>query len=231
MEIIPVKDGVFQPTHPARGATIADVPNFRAPLNISTHAPREGCDLLILAGSCWKSDFNPRTPRGVRRPELCGPGPSFWNFNPRTPRGVRQRVLTTYLAQAKISTHAPREGCDCTLGMISSRMYGFQPTHPARGATFSVCSSSVGLRFQPTHPARGATTQAVFARNEDYDFNPRTPRGVRHPQYIGHQKYQPISTHAPREGCDSGLKTATEVVSEFQPTHPARGATCVPCTP
>ena len=60
---------LFQPTHPARGAT----------------APTR----LYSPGGLH---FNPRTPRGVRLgpDDFCSYGQ---NFNPRTPRGVRQQTL------------------------------------------------------------------------------------------------------------------------------------------
>ena len=57
---------------------------------ISIHAPREGCDISAPYLSTSSMDFNPRTPRGVRR--LLRDGGSTQhqhNFNPRTPRGVR----------------------------------------------------------------------------------------------------------------------------------------------
>ena len=125
---------LFQPTYPVRGTTdyqLDDTPHYF----ISTHAPREGCDAraisrlvglrafqpthpargatrvhVLLVGGI--RDFNPRTPRGVRRlwdggcirvevfqsthpargATRCPPGPPGFSpyFNPRTPRGVRR---------------------------------------------------------------------------------------------------------------------------------------------
>ena len=40
---------------------------MKADIEISIHAPREGCDVRTRSPSWWASDFNPRTPRGVRR--------------------------------------------------------------------------------------------------------------------------------------------------------------------
>ena len=59
---------------------------------ISIHAPREGCDALSVWITPFWFDFNPRTPRGVRR-IITGPSPLSCYFNPRTPRGVRQQTL------------------------------------------------------------------------------------------------------------------------------------------
>ena len=57
----------FQSTHPARGATFECTLLFVF-LVISIHAPREGCDLRPSITPAERLNFNPRTPRGVRRP-------------------------------------------------------------------------------------------------------------------------------------------------------------------
>ena len=102
---------------------------------------------------------------------------------------------------------------------------GFQSTHPARGATRYHHLNLAGVRrFQSTHPARGATLLLGLLPLIGFNFNPRTPRGVRllplcslialrifqstHPArgatlHIMHGLNSPeISIHAPREGCD-----------------------------
>ena len=147
----------FQSTHPARGATPLRPP-APPPTWISIHAPREGCDevrkresrarrISIHApregcdGNAGRRPgfaclyFNPRTPRGVRPPNLQHSFPGLGYFNPRTPRGVRQG----YNASAFLG-------------------WAFQSTHPARGATIVVKGLALEVElFQSTHPARGAT--------------------------------------------------------------------------
>ena len=84
-------DGEFQSTHPARGATFARR-RFYQTGGISIHAPREGCDCGGALYAECSSNFNPRTPRGVRRRATLRR--QYWcDFNPRTPRGVRQQTL------------------------------------------------------------------------------------------------------------------------------------------
>ena len=101
----------------------------------------------------------------------------------------------------------------------------FQPTLPARGATFPPLDEVKGLLvFQPTLPARGATSDEEAAEIQQ-DFNPRSPHGERHVQNAltrecgsfqptlpargatlqAHQglQHQGISTHAPRTGSDA----------------------------
>ena len=56
---------IFQSTHPAWGATGADM-DAGAGEGISIHAPRVGCDCLPPRKNINSRNFNPRTPRGVR---------------------------------------------------------------------------------------------------------------------------------------------------------------------
>ena len=102
----------FQSTHPARGATphVGQRPVQQA---ISIHAPREGCDrLYLMALFGTYNNFNPRTPRGVRRPAAwfkIGTGP-FQSTHPA--RGATCKLGGGRKMTPNISIHAPREGCD-----------------------------------------------------------------------------------------------------------------------
>ena len=128
--------------------------------------------------------------------------------------------------------------------MISPLLTVFQSTHPARGATTSSCVTSISSLFQSTHPARGATEFAVGlyshhlefqsthpARGATYflyakrllrwNFNPRTPRGVRQAIDLHLMALtDPISIHAPREGCDEQLHGRHPHVLYFNPRTP-----------
>ena len=61
--------GLFQSTHPARGATKLRLFQVKQ-LIISIHAPREGCDKMPDIQRGRSLNFNPRTPRGVRQQTL-----------------------------------------------------------------------------------------------------------------------------------------------------------------
>ena len=142
------------------------------------------------------------------------------------PRGVRHLFEHGHQLRQIISTHAPREGCDQSLKLAASQANQFQSTHPARGATGSSPSSSASSAFQSTHPARGATLDNQLGRL----YNPisiHAPRegcdGLRRQAELPEQRA--ISIHAPREGCDRRLPVAEQSAGEFQSTHPARGAT------
>ena len=103
----------FQSTLPAGGATRLGVEFLRC-LVISIHAPRGGSDRNPFRGRIAETEisihaprggsdlssgpklvglvrnFNPRSPRGERRPPF-GRGPAPWrHFNPRSPRGERR---------------------------------------------------------------------------------------------------------------------------------------------
>ena len=148
--------GLFQSTHPARGATARRPPRWSA----SRH-------------------FNPRTPRGVRRcgagvrhltgpisihapREGCDQGGGAPNepgkhFNPRTPRGVRPLQLVRVVLERGISIHAPREGCDdWRRGQGGCRLISIHA--PREGCDLpSLLWVPYSNIFQSTHPARGAT--------------------------------------------------------------------------
>ena len=171
-------------------------------LNISIHAPRAGCDYCDILTSAELSDFNPRTPCGVR---LSG----------ETPRA----------SAIWISIHAPRAGCDIRRWFPKGTDFGFQSTHPVRGATGmwwiiddlllyfnprTPCGGRPGKtsslmrlsQFQSTHPVRGATGLGGLVAG-----------------------YLEISIHAPRAGCDVCLPSGPGFEKQFQSTHPVRGAT------
>ena len=143
---------VFQSTHPARGATERGRA-LSVAVGISIHAPREGCDPRMVrsasqlslfqsthpargatrpprSGGPGRSDFNPRTPRGVRR---AAPGCNSCcsvNFNPRTPRGVRPPRWYNPPHRPVISIHAPREGCDDATHHVLCYSNDFNPRTP-----------------------------------------------------------------------------------------------------
>ena len=169
------------------------------------------------------------------------------HFNRRSPRGERPSPAAVLLRNQPISIHAPRGGSDGINGSYKGLDYLFQSTLPARGATTSHRStprpwddfnprsprgerlagserSFIPTPFQSTLPARGATAISdstslilvisIHAPREGSDrfgcpaflprryFNPRSPRGERR----------------------RGLRR-TGLISQFQSTLPARGAT------
>ena len=124
---------------------------------ISIHAPREGCDHFLISGPRPINNFNPRTPRGVRRGDMAARLTDRRNFNPRPPRGVRPPPRPAEGGIALISIHAPREGCDVDIDPQGNPIKDFNPRTPrgVRPTPWSILPRAG--EFQSTHPARGAT--------------------------------------------------------------------------
>ena len=131
----------FQSTHPARGATCTTLQAF-CKASISIHAPREGCDIGHLLRERDIADFNPRTPRGVRRMMVIFNSPLI-----------------------SISIHAPREGCDhgCMAARLTDKQ-NFNPRTPRGVRQLDRALKYPLIIFQSTHPARGATYDAMMQR-------------------------------------------------------------------
>ena len=120
----------FQSTHPVWGATgRAGAPHRQQ--NISIHAPRVGCDVSHMATVDLDTDFNPRTPCGVR------PGDGVMDCQSK-----------------KISIHAPRVGCDDVGGAAPGLPVEFQSTHPVWGATRNTYQAIRKLSMISIHAPR-----------------------------------------------------------------------------
>ena len=195
---------LFQSTHPLRGATCgsfaASPPcldfNPRTPLAgcdagqrdaglahaISIHAPLAGCDIHCTYCSKSLSDFNPRTPCGVRPWSHCpGPGRGS-NFNPRTPRGVRRQFPNgTLPTSASFQSTHPLRGATGTHARHGFLFLHFNPRTPRGVRPASDGVKKNGSQFQSTHPLWGATGRPCAALLALWNFNPRTPCGVRQP--------------------------------------------------
>ena len=79
---------VFQPTLPARGATIEYFALY-LPHKISTHAPRTGSDTAYARQELEEMIFQPTLPARGATAAQC-PSKSFLcYFNPRSPHGER----------------------------------------------------------------------------------------------------------------------------------------------
>ena len=167
---------------------------------ISIHAPREGGDSLVSDRLTPVSYFNPRPPRGGRHePRVQLSDSDLFQSTPPARGATDLVVFQTALTQ--ISIHAPREGGDLAMsvGFIPARI--FQSTPPARGAT-----------WPPRRPPRIRS-----------DFNPRPPRGGRHPLGLRVEVDIVISIHAPREGGDSRVLISCVRTGNFNPRPPRGG--------
>ena len=144
----------FQSTHPARGATGRQI-DFKIPSSISIHAPREGCDGRRHCGAWASSNFNPRTPRGVRQGGGNSLRPLFLFQSTHPARGATPAALPG-ADQPGISIHAPREGCDLSQFVDTT-------------------SRAISIHA----PREGCDAVYAGTHRCHMNFNPRTPRGVR----------------------------------------------------
>ena len=201
--LLPPADGIgrFQSTHPARGATHAALRQAEE-VGISIHAPREGCDCRHWRRTAIPANFNPRTPRGVRRLQT-----NIWTD--------KDGFQSTHPARgATLAPHTWR------------RSLRFQSTHPARGATRTMIGRPPTLSnyFNPRTP-RGVRHGLPYNNPGNLGISIHAPReGCDRRQGVSYRHHR-ISIHAPREGCDCKGWIYPIPAREFQSTHPARGAT------
>ena len=153
------------------------------------------------------------------------PTPWASNFNPRTPRGVRHTLRWRRSDKILISIHAPREGCDSTTHGSPPTGLDFNPRTPRGVRLLLGLSLTRPQNFNPRTP-RGVRPNRLPLCSACRHFNPRTPRGVRRTRSPSRQTGTAISIHAPREGCDRARSVTKAGRVGFQSTHPARGATC-----
>ena len=147
-------ENIFQSTCPARGTTYYGGCE-NVDVIISIHVPREGHDGLARGIAELVRLFQSTCPARGTTTRRGRRGHTAAHFNPRAPRGARRPRFSSAVATAEISIHVPREGHDQT-ELLSYATTEFQSTCPARGTTF--CSSSVSCRrsyFNPRAP-RGA---------------------------------------------------------------------------
>ena len=98
---------LFQFTHPGRGAT-KPLRTLSGMLYVSIHAPREGCD----------------TPREVSIERRTG----FQFTHPG--RGATQWLFQSHIPTCQVSIHAPREGCDLLVVLELSMLLSFNSRTP-----------------------------------------------------------------------------------------------------
>ena len=179
-------------------------------LGVSIHAPRAGCDILMVVPAFFRAMFQSTHPgRGATHIiiylniiQIC--------FNPRTPGGVRPVCVRTPRGELLFQSTHPGRGATPETRPFTPAHSKFQSTHPGRGATYRAslfydlllvsihapragCDNTEPIKetpgtvFQSTHPGRGAT-----ADGHVLDFDAK------------------VSIHAPRAGCDcikrKGLK-------------------------
>ena len=128
----------FQSTPPARGATGLDICALHAAL-ISIHAPREGGDFTALSTNFVFLHFNPRPPRGGRRPTRSARSRFLPHFNPRPPRGGRRlRCLRDKLCKPLFQSTPPARGATSWRTIGNGELSHFNPRPPRGGRPYDL---------------------------------------------------------------------------------------------
>ena len=123
-----------------------------------------------------------------------------------------------------ISIHAPLAGCDPT---IYDRHAALEISihAPLAGCDAAACGNSPQLAAISIHaPLAGCDATINSFAAFSFDFNPRTPCGVRQSVYV---TACPNKHFNPRTPCGvrQVIHTEQQVECQFQSTHPLRGAT------
>ena len=176
IEMIATEEALFQATLPARGATLSFSARHRITM-ISIHAPREGSDLHLSKKlrCCLISIHAPRegsdgTPPGRKRRSQ--------DFNPRSPRGERRPSFLTCSTPTRFQSTLPAMGAT-SVSSPSNTFQLFQSPLPARGATHGPYRFRQLLVISIHAPREGSDKSQLPAVERIGDFNPRSPRGER----------------------------------------------------
>ena len=148
----------FQSTHPSRGSTVMLYKNIQRFI-ISIHAPLTGCDEGPRSAASWPTNFNPRTPHGVRRGISTSRENENKHFNPRTPHGVRRYKDIKTPTNAEFQSTHPSRGATRPISGCQHRGHHFNPRTPHGVRRHQGPQPNHRLLFQSTHPSRGATAK------------------------------------------------------------------------
>ena len=147
------------------------------------------------------------------------------DFNPRPPRGERHAPVPLVLANTLISIHALREESD-DLQIEALEQQLEISIHALREESDCVCNRLNKIRCISIHALREESDKSVSAsrKRSDFNFNPRPPRGERHPGWPEVFRPAPFqSTPSARRATMSD--SASESSMLFQSTPSARRAT------
>ena len=151
---------------------------YSAILDVSIHAPWEGCDQRERPRRWTSHRFNSRTLGRVRRGVLLA-GMVDVGFQFTHPGKGATSFVAIRVNSCDVSIHAPWEGCDRSIPIVSFWEKCFNSRTLGRVRPLLRVHPSGAELFQFTHPGKGATYQGICL-------------------YATHE----VSIHAPWEGCD-----------------------------
>ena len=131
-------------------------------------------------------DFNPRTPRGVRRQAILAGG-STAEFQSTHPARGATAQQDDALLDMYISIHAPREGCDQDMPK-DYRQVIISIHAPREGCDGELVPVDAFHNISIHAPREGCDMPWALMQIWPRNFNPRTPRGVRHTYHVAFHK-------------------------------------------
>ena len=147
---------------------------------ISIHAPPRGGATSDGLTTCSLHRFQSTPPA---RGATCWRGASAYlcpYFNPRPPRGGRRTQNASFGAFNLFQSTPPARGATISLS-IKHSIGLFQSTPPARGATRARIPLHPSFGISIHAPREGGDGKTSSRRMSEKYFNPRPPRGGRHP--------------------------------------------------
>ena len=191
----------FQSTLPARGAT-CDITTAIHAEGISIHAPREGSDGLVSISRRKNWIFQPTLPARGATESVVSPSAAK-AISTHAPReGSDRTCLHAGYLHGPISTHAPREGSDDVFTRWIPTWTTFQPTLPARGATYRAVTKDHGQDISTHAPREGSDADTLKVIKDVLKISTHAPREGSDTTHNANYHNKEISTHAPREGSD-----------------------------
>ena len=190
---------------------------------VSIHAPRVGGDPSSRWTSCSTKCFNPRPPRGGRRPRSAKKRPNLL-FQSTPPAWGATALKAEENSGEIVSIHAPRVGGDDSDHPFRVCDSCFNPRPPRGGRPGGQYSNPLGLSFNP-RPPRGGRRVLAEQEVKVASVSIHAPRVGGDPVYEGIRSGVGVSIHAPRVGGDGRLSGECFYFTLFQSTPPAWGAT------
>ena len=151
-------------------------------INVSIHAPWEGCD--------WSDTL------------MVGTFKLFQFTHPG--KGATRQWHKQY-HRHQVSIHAPWEGCDLNSAQRDTVWMQFQFTHPGKGATFT-CSwrNQYVLRFNSRTLGRVRQEHTIYVYGVEF-VSIHAPWEGCDSKSVLVRVFSVVSIHAPWEGCDGNL--------------------------
>ena len=129
---------------------------LQSSITISIHAARVGCDMNVRYSAAVPAGFQSTQPEWAATISDVVTRIGPLDFNPRSPSGLRPSSPNSFTTK-----------------------FTFQSTQPEWAATSSYPKSLGFVIFQSTQPEWAATKLFVSLCLLNFDFNPRSPSGLR----------------------------------------------------